>query len=98
MVHIPLRWLKLKFLGLKAPRSGFGKRGEEIAERGEQIDVGADVGAVGLSDGILVEDEELVEMVHPAKRSAEVGHFFGSFCAAPFAAEGSFCGGLDEIA
>ena len=76
---------------------GFWKRRKEIAQRGEEIDVGAHIGAIGVTDGILIQDEELVEMVHPFECGPGVGDKCGPFASSSFAAQGSLCCRFDKI-
>ena len=48
--------------GLEAPCESFGKGGKEVAEGGVDFAVGADVGANGGSDGVLIDANQFIEL------------------------------------
>ena len=50
-----------EMLGLQPFGFGEGQHGEEFAQAGKDIDIGADVGADGVADRVLVDGEHLVE-------------------------------------
>ena len=58
----PFSMVKAEIFGAQAPRFGFRKRSEKIAQGGEEVDVSAHIGTVGMTDRILIEDEEFIEM------------------------------------
>ena len=69
-----------KMLWHEAAYFGFGQRGEEIAQGSEKIGVGADIGAYGMPNGILIENEKFVARLDAGKLSPhKIEAFFAFF-------------------
>src|SRR5580704_7646758 len=52
--------------GPVATNAGLGQEGEELPDRGEEADIGGRIGTRGASDGRLVDDDRLVDVLEAA--------------------------------
>src|SRR5690349_17185666 len=82
--------IETKMLRLKAAYFSLRQRGEEITQRGEKINVSANIGACSMSNGILIENQKFVTGIYSRKLGAKKFQFFlfFSFFDNPFSTAG----------
>src|SRR3989304_10272231 len=85
--------IEAEVAGKESAHLGFGKRGKKDAQGGKKIDIGADIGPLGVADGILVDDKEFMNPLYSRDAGAFEEYLFGFWAHA----KGFFEGGLKEV-